>query len=101
MVFIWTRSLEKKIWKRNVTLLAPPDVLACTSDKPLDVKTPSEWGGTTILRLSSDSDDAVTVIVSSDKFKIFTVPIGKMDLPACDAEAKREPFKSFVGKSHH
>lgn len=44
--------------------------------------------GTTILRVLSDSDDAVTVIVSSDKFKIFTVPIGKMDLPACDAEAK-------------
>ncbi|MGQ0440774.1 hypothetical protein ACT4UT_30665, partial [Bacillus sp. B-TM1] len=28
-------------------------------------------GTVKILRLSSDSDDAVTVIVSSDKFKIF------------------------------
>ncbi|VXC24283.1 conserved hypothetical protein [Bacillus mycoides] len=81
-----------------MTLLAPPDVLACTSDNALDVKTPSERGGTTILRVSSFSDEAVTVIVSSDKFTILTVPIGKMDLPACDAEAKREPFQIVCAK---
>ena len=42
MVLSEPGSLEKKMWKRNVTLLAFPDVLACTSDKALDVKAASE-----------------------------------------------------------
>ncbi|QWH41304.1 hypothetical protein EXW53_06280 [Bacillus mycoides] len=44
-------SLEKKMWKRNVTLLAFPDVLACTADNELGDKATSEWGGTTVLRV--------------------------------------------------
>ncbi|GAB6250380.1 hypothetical protein BCSAG_16980 [Bacillus cereus] len=76
-----------------MTLLAPPDVLACTSDKELDVKAASECGGTIILRASFDSDDIVTVIVSSETFTILTVPTGKMALRACDAEAKRVAFQ--------
>ena len=62
------------------------------------LKHASERGGTTILRASSDSDDAVTVIVSSDKLTILTVPTGKMDLPACDAEAKRVAFQIVCAK---
>ncbi|GLV65233.1 hypothetical protein Bmyc01_39020 [Bacillus mycoides] len=81
-----------------MTLLALPDVLAWTSDKELDVKAASERGGTTILRASSDSDDIVTVIVSSEKFTILTVPTGKMDLRACDAEAKRVDFQIVCEK---
>ncbi|MFK4293337.1 hypothetical protein ABH960_002744 [Bacillus sp. RC252] len=79
-------------------MLAPPDVLACTSDKELDVKAASERGGTIILRASSDSEDIVTVIVSSEKFTILTVPTGKMDLRACEAEAKRVDFQIVCEK---
>lgn len=49
-------------------------------------------------RVSSDSEDIVTVIVSSEKFIILTVPTGKMDLLACDAEEKREDFQIVCGK---
>lgn len=80
-----------------MTLLAFPDVLACTADKELDVKAASEWGGTTILSASSSSY-VVTVIVSGDKLTILTVPMGKMDLPACDAEAKRVAFQIVCAK---
>lgn len=61
----------------------------------LDVKAASEWGGTNILSVSSDPADVVTVIVSGDKLIILTVPTGNMDLPACDAEAKRVAFQIF------
>ncbi|EJQ42406.1 hypothetical protein IEE_03971 [Bacillus cereus BAG5X1-1] len=77
-------------------MLAFPDVLACTADKALDVKAASEWGGTTIL--SASSSEVVTVIVSGDKLTILTVPTGKMDLPACDAEAKRVAFQIVCAK---
>lgn len=40
-----------------------------------------------------DSGEAVTVIVSSEKFIILTEPTGKMDLPACDAEANWVAFQ--------
>ncbi|GAB6560839.1 hypothetical protein bcgnr5388_34420 [Bacillus cereus] len=51
-----------------------------------------------MLRASSDSEDIVTVIVSSEKFTILTVPTGKIDLPACDAEAKRVAFQIVCEK---
>ena len=76
-----------------MTLLAFPDVLACTSDKGPNVKAASEWGGTTILIVSSDPADVVSIIVFGDKLIILTVPTGNMDLPACDAEAKRVAFQ--------
>ncbi|MFJ8354866.1 hypothetical protein ACIQ69_16040 [Bacillus paramycoides] len=53
----------------------------------------TEWLGTNILSVSSDPADVVTVIVSRDKLIILTVPTGNMDLPACDAEAKRVAFQ--------
>lgn len=81
-----------------MTLLDPPDVLACIWDKGPDVKAASEWGGTTILSALSDSGDAVTVIVSSEKFIILTEPTGKMDLPACDAEANWVAFQISCAK---